>query len=107
MSLSFWKKTVAQVHQLLYRSLLYILAIFCPRPQTSIDPNLIIPDKLWYGYNEVLTFSCTRGFTLTGDREKRCQQTGDFQQSLPTCKGKMKPRGPWVTSLTFETFPSN
>ena len=106
MSLSFWKKTVAQVHQLLSRSLLYILAIFCPRPQTSIDPNLIIPDKQWYGYNEVLTFSCTRGFTLTGDREKRCQQTGDFQQRLPTCKGKTKTRGPWITSLDCEICPN-
>ena len=87
------KKTLAQVHQLVSRPLLFILAIFCRRPQTSIDPNLIIPDKQWYGYNEVLTFSCTRGFILTGDREKRCQQTGDFQQNLPTCKGKTKIRG--------------
>ena len=77
----------------------FTLAIFCYRPRISNHPNLIIPNKEWYRFNEVLNFSCTEGFAVDGDREKRCQDTGDFQKNIPSCKGMMK-----VTMLRKKTL---
>lgn len=66
-------------------------AIFCSRPPILSHLNLIIqPNKTVYSYNEVVNFSCSDGFTLTGKSYKRCQQTGDFNRYLPNCTGKEK-----------------
>lgn len=65
-----------------------ILAITCRRPLVSNETRLEPEEKL-YRYNEVITFSCIDGFTLTGQTKKYCKQNGDFQYNVPNCTGNI------------------
>ena len=62
-----------------------ISVVTCNRPIIS-DAAIIQPNQQTYSYNDTVTFSCSSGFKLIGESEKRCQHTGYFG-ILPSCTG--------------------
>lgn len=39
-------------------------------------------------FNSVVTYSCDVGFELSGSATRRCNTSGDWSGSIPTCIGK-------------------
>ena len=40
-----------------------------------------------YSYKKVLTYSCEKGYTLTGPRRRRCRKSGKWSRG-PKCVGE-------------------
>ena len=47
----------------------------------------VTPWKASYTYNEVITFSCSDGYQISGSTSTTCEKSGYFHGSLPKCTG--------------------
>ncbi|XP_056379568.1 P-selectin-like isoform X2 [Hyla sarda] len=62
-------------------------AISCRSLQIPSHGQMVCSDTLGtFQYNSVCNFSCEEGFQMTGTRSLSCQDSGNWSESIPTCK---------------------
>ncbi|XP_046725184.1 zona pellucida sperm-binding protein 3 receptor-like isoform X2 [Silurus meridionalis] len=54
-------------------------------PPPTMQNGTFQPVKDFYNYNEVVTYTCTDGYTLDGNSEISCSNNGTFQPPPPRC----------------------
>ncbi|XP_053338966.1 complement receptor type 1-like [Clarias gariepinus] len=54
-------------------------------PPSKIENGVYDREDESYGYNEVVTYSCNRGYTLIGESSITCSSDGTFQPPPPQC----------------------
>ncbi|KAM9445654.1 C4b-binding protein alpha chain-like isoform 2-T2 [Clarias gariepinus] len=54
-------------------------------PPSKIENGAYDEEDKSYGYNEVVTYSCSEGYTLIGESSITCSSNGTFQPPPPQC----------------------
>lgn len=47
----------------------------------------ISTDRVMYNYNDVIRFSCSKGFNIQGDQNRKCTGKETFRPPFPNCTG--------------------
>ena len=71
-----------------YRLQKYFIAVTCSAlnlQHGSIDYNGAMQVGGRYAVSTVASFSCSRGFNLAGSSSRRCETSGTWTQTTPTC----------------------
>ncbi len=68
--------------------LIFIAVVSCPTLPLDCDPAYEMIDVPNTTFGSTATYTCTEGYTLTGEATRTCQSNGMWSGSEPTCTRK-------------------